>query len=147
MPFKRVREILNQAIEFHKLLVDFYHGIEDVTDKASVKLLVDYMARHEKILTEELSQITAEQERQLAEEWIKYEPEYASCGCFEELSIDKDSTVDDVVDAGLKLNQCLIDLCHSMAEIAPTEGVKALFSNLELMEIAEKKKLARTRGM
>jgi len=52
-----------------------------------------------------------------------------------------------VVETGLKLNQCLIDMYHQMSEIVPVKEVKALFSSLELMEIAEKKKLARMTGM
>ena len=105
------------------------------------------MARHEGILKEQLSQLTEKQEKEIAEEWIKYEPEVATCRCFEDLKITKHSNVDDIVDAGLKLNQCLVDLYHNMAETAHTEKIKTLFSNLELMEIAEKKKLARVRGM
>lgn len=147
MAFSQVKDILKRAVEFHKLLEDFYSKIENSSEKESVKLLVSYMARHEKILEDQLSKVSTEQARQITEEWIKYEPEFATCRCFEDLKIDKDSGVDDVIDAGLKLNQCLINLYHQMAEVAPTQEIKTLFSNLETAEIAEKKKLARMRGM
>ena len=147
MTFPQVKNILDRAIEFHQLLEDFYSKIEDISQKDSVKLLVNYMARHENVLKHQLSKITEEQSHQLKEVWVKYELEFATCRCLENLKIDKDSSVDDVVDAGLQLNQCLINLYHYMSEKSPTEEVGTLFSQLELMEIAEKKKLSRTRGM
>ncbi len=143
----QVKDILNRAVEFHKMLVDFYSKLENISEKENVKLLVNYMARHENILKENLNQITAEQQRRITDIWVKQAPEYATCRCFENLKINKDSSVDDIVDAGLQLNQCLINLYHHMSELAPTNEIKILFSNLESMEIAEKKKLARIRGM
>ena len=147
MSYSRVTDILNRAVEFHQMLIDFYSEIEKTSEKESVKLLVEYMARHEKVLKEQLSKLTEEQIKQISEEGVKYESEFATWRCFENLKIDKDSTVDDVIEAGLTLNQCLINLYHHMVVIAPTEGVKTLFSNLETMEIAEKKKLARMKGV
>ena len=147
MAYKQVKDILQRAVEFHGMLIDFYERINDATQKESVKLLVDYMARHEKQLQEITSRISAEQEKKITEEWFKCESEFATRNCFDILRIEKDSGVDDVIDAGLQLNQCLINLFHHMAEIAPTQEIKTLFSSLETGEIAEKKKLARMRGM
>ena len=59
MPFKQVKDILQRAIDFHSMLTDFYKKINDITQKDSVKLLVDYMARHEKYLQEIISLATA----------------------------------------------------------------------------------------
>jgi hypothetical protein len=147
MAYKQVKDILQRASDFHGMLKDFYNKINDITQKESVKLLVDYMARHEKYLQDITSQISAEQEKQITEEWFKYESEYATCNCFDQLKIDKNSGVDDVIDVGLTLNQCLINLFHHAVVVAPTQEIKALFSSLEIEEIAEKKKLARMRGM
>jgi rubrerythrin len=147
MAFSQVKDLLKRAIEFHALLRDFYLKIEKDSEKDSVKLLVNYLARHEKVLEDLISQITAKQEKQITGEWLKYEPEFATCRCFEEMKINKDSGVDEVIDAGLQLNQCLINLYHHTTEIAPTQEIKELFSSLEIEEIAEKKKLSRMRGM
>lgn len=147
MPFSQVKDILNRAVKFHKMLEYFYLKIEDASEKESVKLLVDYMARHEEILKEKLNQINEEQAKQIRDEWLKYEPQNASWECFKDLKIDRDTSVDEVIEMGLELNQCLINLYHQMVEIAPTEDIRTLFLSLELMEIAEKKKLARMRGM
>ena len=129
MAFAQIKDILKRAIEFHQMLIGFYSKIENISKKESVKLLVDYMARHEKVLKDHLGQITEEQEKQLLETRVKYEPDFATCRCFEGLKINKNSSVDDVIDAGLKLNQCLIDLYHHMSEIAPAQNTKILFSN------------------
>lgn len=147
MAYIQVRDILQHASSFHGMLRDFYNTINDRTQRESVKLLVDYMARREKKLQEITSQISVEQEKQIAEEWIKYESEFATHDCFDRLKIDDNSGVDDVIDAGLLLNQCLINLFHHMAEIAPTQKIKALFTSFEVEEIAEKKRLANMRGM
>ena len=146
MPFTQVKDVLKKAIEFRKMLIEFYEKIEDSTEKENVKMLVDYMSMHEKVLEEDMEKISEEQEKQFLEEWVKYEPKYATRECFAQVKIGKDSSVDEVIDAGLMLNQCLINLYHQMAEIAPFNDLKALFSALETMEVAEKKKLARMKG-
>ena len=129
------------------MLVEFYSGIESSTDKDSLKILVDYMSRHEQTMKDKLSQITLEQQKQVTEEWIKYDSEYATCKCFQDLDMNKMKAVDDVIRAGLKLNQCLINLYHQIAESTSLKEVKKLFYSLEVMEIAEEKKLARMIGM
>jgi len=141
MPFAQIVDILNNAVEFHKLLEDFYLKVENASEKGNVKILTDYMANHEKVLSEKLSQITKEEQQQIKETWIKYVPEYATCHCFDNLEIDENTTTADVIDAGLTLNQCLINLYEKIAEIAPTPEIKTLFSNLAVSEIAEKKRL------
>jgi rubrerythrin len=147
MAYSQIKDILKRGVEFHKLLADFYVKVKDDSKKDSVKLLADYMARHEKTLESLLSQVGKEQEKQITEEWIKYEPGFATYNCFDDINVNKNSGVDEIIDAGLTLNQCLIDLYHQTAEVGPTEEIKTLFSSLENAEIAEKKKLARMRGM
>ena len=143
----RVVDILKRAVEFHQMLVDFYSGLEKISENENVKLLVNYMARHENVLKDLLSHLTKEQIKQISDQMIKYEPEFPTCRTFENIKIGKYSNVDDVIEAGLTLNQCLINLYHHMVEVAPTEAVKSLFSNLETMEVAEKKRLARMKGV
>lgn len=147
MAYMQVKDILKRASDFHGMLRDFYDTVNDKTQKESVKLLVDYMARREKRLQEITSQVSTEQEKQIAEEWLKYESEFATKNCFDRFKIDENTPVDDVIDIGLQLNQCLINLFHHMAELAPTEQTKALFVAFEVEEIAEKKRLANMRGM
>lgn len=147
MAYKQIKDILQRASEFHGMLRDFYQNINDMTQKATVKLLVDYMARLEKNLQEVTSTISTKLEKQVLEEWIKCESIYATKDCFDLIKIDKDTGVDNVIDAGLQLNQCLINLFHHITEMAPTQEIKQLFNSLEVQEIAEKKKLARIRGM
>ena len=55
MPFSQVKDILNRATAFHKMLVEFYSNIQDISQKESVKILVDYMSRHEEILKKQLN--------------------------------------------------------------------------------------------
>ena len=109
MPYLQVKKLLEQGMDFHKMLEEFYLKLENESDKDSVKLLVNYMARHEKILREQLGQITTEQQKILAEEWLKSSPEFVGKCCFENLQVHKDSSTDEVIDEGLRLNQCLID--------------------------------------
>lgn len=147
MPYLQVKNLLERAIKFHGMLMAFYSKIDNESEKASVKLLVNYMARHEKILAEQLETITAEQRKQLTEEWLKSVPESAQTRCFKGLEIDENSTVDDIIDTGLRLNRCLINFYSQLAEIAPSDELTEFFTTLEQMEIAEKTKLLETRGM
>ena len=147
MPNVRVKDLLERVIKFHGRLVAFYSRIDNESKKESVKLLVNYMARHEKILADRLQAITAQQQEQLNEEWWTSVPVPAQKSCFQGLGIDQDSSVDDVIDAGLRLNKCLLDYYSQLVQIAPSDELKAFFTVLEQMEIVEKTKLLATRGM
>ena len=147
MPNVQVKDLMERVIKFHGRLVAFYSRIDNESKKESVKLLVNYMARHEKILAERLQAITAQQQEQLNEEWWTSVPVPAQKRCFQGLGIDQDSSVDDVIDAGLRLNKCLLDYYSQLVQIAPSDELKAFFTVLEQMEIVEKTKLLATRGM
>ncbi|MBT3202351.1 MAG: hypothetical protein HN350_20820 [Phycisphaerales bacterium] len=147
MPNVQVKDLLERVVKFHGMLREFYSRIDSESRKESVKLLVNYMARHEKILAERLEKITTQQQQELDEEWWTSVPVLAQKVCLQEYDIDQDSSIDDVIDAGLKLNQCLISYYSQLADISPSDELTEFFTVLEQMEIVEKTRLLETKGM
>ena len=54
MPYGQAKEILEYAREFHNKVSEFYQQLADKAQSARIKLLLDYLVRHEKHLERSL---------------------------------------------------------------------------------------------
>ena len=54
MMFKTTREVLDRIRKFHQMLSTYYNEVSQQTDQIRLRLLLDYMSRHEKNFEENL---------------------------------------------------------------------------------------------
>jgi len=143
MPYKRTKDLLDRARLFHKRLGELYERLETVSKKEQVKMLLDYMSRHEKHLTESLSKYEEEASRRVMDYWYKYTPNNKSCEHLENIELRPDMTIDDVISLAMRMDECLVELYRSVAENAESEEVKEIFNSLLEMEKQEEVELLR----
>ncbi|MGF1612384.1 MAG: hypothetical protein ACFCVA_00340 [Gammaproteobacteria bacterium] len=141
--FERTQDVLDHARSFHHQVADLYQRLEDRTEKERVKLLLDYLQRHEKHLEESLSQYEEGASKRVLDTWFQYSLEQDPSDILADIELKKDMSVDDVVRLALRLDDYLIDLCKSMADRADIPELKELFTNLCELEQQEKYRLAR----
>lgn len=137
MAFETMRDVLDYAKKFHHDLAAFYAGLEQKTDKEKIRILLNYMSRHEEHLTECLNEYEADTTERMLSVWFKYTPEMPQCRCFEQVRFSSDMTVDEIVDAAKRIDECFLQLYRQMAEKAPTPETKDLFNKLLEMEQRE----------
>jgi len=143
MPYGQAKEIVDAAREFHRRAGEFYQQLADKAEGARVKMLLDYLVRHEKHLDRALSDFTEEIRTKALEAWYQYTQEQCLLAPFDISQYPADMTVEQVMKIGLEMDSCLVASYKGMAETATTPECREIFVNLLKMEEQQKHKLAR----
>ena len=143
MAYKTTKDILELARAFHEQVSAYYRKLGDKSKRQRVKMLLDYMSRHEKHLEQCLTEYEQDASRKILETWFKYTPQFDIPSCFEDIELNPDMCIDDVIELALRLDDCLVELYKGMAEKAEYSDVKKVFTNLLEMEKHEKMNLVR----
>jgi rubrerythrin len=143
MPYGQAKEIIDAARAFHQRASTFYQQLNDQTEGAKVKMLLDYLVRHEAHLERALSDYTQEVRSKALNAWYQYAQEQCLLQPFDVSQYPKDMTVDDVMNIGLNIDSCLLASYKGMAEAATKSEVREIFESLLQMEQQQKHKLAR----
>ena len=143
MAYKTTKDILDQARAFHEQLSAYYRKLSVKAQRQRVRMLLDYMSRHEKHLEECLLEFEQDASRKILETWFKYTPQMDIPSCFEDIELSRDMCIDDVIKLALRLDDCLVELYKGMVKEAESRDVKKVFTNLLEMEKHEKMNLVR----
>jgi rubrerythrin len=141
--FERTRDVLEHARVFHKQLSELYHQLEGKAERERVRMLLDYLSRHEKHLDESLASYEEEASRMVLDTWFQYTPEADTSQLLAQIKLQPGMSVSDVVRVALRLDDYLVDLYRSMAEHSDIPEVREVFTNLLDMERQEKHQAAR----
>ncbi|WP_430933936.1 hypothetical protein [Saccharicrinis sp. 156] len=128
--YKQTFEIIDYARLFHKKLNDFYEQLHEKSEKQRVKMLLEYLSKHEKHREETLANYEKEASEKVMDTWFKYVPGNISSECLEKMVIKPDMSVDEVVDSALLMNNCLIKLYKGLIEETKIDEVKEVFISL-----------------
>ena len=143
MPYGQAREIIDSAQAFHQRASAFYQQLNDKAEGARVKMLLDYLVRHEAHLERALGDYTQAVRSKALDIWYQYAQEHCLLQPFDVSQYPVNMTVDDVMNIGLNIDSCLIASYKGMAEAATSPEVREIFESLLLMEEQQKHKLAR----
>ena len=130
MAIEQTKDILERARTLHRELSDFYQRLKDDTQRERVKMLLDYLSRHESLMDERLKEYEESAARSLLDTWYKIAPAQEIRRTMENLNLHPDMSVAEVLDIALRLDEVLIELYKQAADLAPAEDVRALFSQL-----------------
>lgn len=141
--YKQTYDIIDCLRSFHQQMKDFYERLHEKDEKQKVKMLLDYLSRHEKHREETLAKYEEEASRKVMETWFKYIPKVLYPDCFENISIRSNMSVDDVIGIALHFNNCLVELYTRLVENTPGNEVRNVFISLLERMKKEKMNLAR----
>lgn len=143
MAFRTTRELLHEIRDFHGKLSRFYEEAATKAERERVKALLEYMGRHEDNLTRCLDAYEKDAAKRVLDTWFEFTPEIVKRGCFDEVAIDPDMSVDDVIRNSLWFDECLTKFFEQISELSVSSDVKELFSNLAELEQSEERHAAR----
>ncbi len=143
MPYGQAKEILNYARDFHLQVGEFYQQLADKAESSRVKLLLDYMIRHEKHLERALKDYEQGISTQALNAWYQYSKEQRTFKPLDAMKYSKLMTVEDVMAIGTTIDNCLITSYKGVAETATTPEIREIFDNLLQMEEQQKHVKAR----
>lgn len=147
MPVVTVADVLRHAEEFERMLADYFAGVSERTTREGVRLLTDYMSRHESRIAEFLDRLSGKQVRRICSTPLRYEPEVADCRCFQGMELPPDATVGAVLDAAIRFDECLVRLYRQVSEQPVGEDVKELFESLIHVEEQDQVQLKKIKAM
>ena len=143
MAIKKTKDLIDYARNFHNELGRYYHDLADHTEKERLKLLLDYVSRHEKHFEESLNQYEESASKKITNYWLQNTPELPEVGSLLNFEIDQDTTIDDIVALAIRFDNKLIEIYKSLAHSADSEDIRNVFKKLLEMEEREKTKLVR----
>jgi hypothetical protein len=143
MPYGQAREIIDAAQAFHQRASEFYQQLSDKAEGARVKMLLDYLVRHEAHLNRALGDYTDEVKSKALDAWYQYAQDHCLLEPFDVSHYPVDMTVEQVMKIGFEIDKCLIASYKGMAETATSPEIREIFESLLQMEQQQKHKLAR----
>lgn len=141
MVFKTLRDVLVCAQQAHHTMSTFYSSNSEAMKDARVKIMMDYMSRHEDELEENLHRFGSKTAPKLLDTWFKNLPDSKALQGCDEIHFTADMKVDDVLEQALKFDHCLMNFYKMMSENCCISEIKEIFSNLAEMERIEKHKI------
>ena len=143
MPYGQAKGIIDAGRAFHQRASTFYQQLHDKAEGARVKMLLDYLVRHEAHLERALADFNEESRLKALDAWYQYAQEHCLLQPFDVSQYPANMTTEDVLAIGLNIDSCLVASYKGMAEAATSLEVREIFENLLLMEKQQKHKLAR----
>ena len=143
MASETVGDILERVRRFHRELSEFYQRVEDLAEKERVKLVLEFLHRHEIYLDESLGKYEKDASKGVLNTWFQSTPEMEIGECFDEAQIKPDMSVEDVLRLAMRFDKCVIELYTSLAEQSVSEDVRTLFRSLLEMGKTEEHQVVR----
>ena len=143
MAFDQTKDVLEHAREFHQKLSVFYENLKRSAGKERTRALLDYMSRHEKYIDDCLAQYEEQVSDNVLDTYFKYGSESTKMTAISDFEIKPDMDVDDVVEAAMHFDACLISFYREMAQRSLSEKVREVFENLLVMEQHEQVELSK----
>ena len=143
MRFEQVRDILDHAREFHKRLGEFYQNLADHEEAARIKMLIEYLGKHEKLLEQGMVNFEESVSKQILDTWFQFTQDKTILKLPKAMDIKSHMSVEDVIRIGLELDNRLIEFYKDAAENSEVPELKEVFNNLLEMEQEEERHLVR----
>lgn len=144
MHYKTVKDVVDHSRRLHQQISQLYQDIKQEQSQERVKMLLDYLQRHEDHLEESLDKFEKDKSQKVLDSWFQYAPDQDISAVLEQIEITDHMSVDEVILMALKLDDYFIDLYEGMVEHSSSSAVKSVFQNLLDMEQQEKIRTART---
>lgn len=141
--FEQVKDVLDYAKTVHADLRKFYDSLNEKNQQERVKILLDYLSRHENHLEETLERFEAGSQTHVLETWMQYAPSINIQQLIDGKSIRTDMSVDDVVKLAVEFDDAVVELFREAADECEIPTVKEVFHNLVELENQEKLRLVR----
>jgi len=143
MANETVRDILDRVREFHRDLAGYYEALEGVTGKERLRMVLEYLARHEERVDECIGRYESEAGEGVLGTWYKGAPATEWKALSRDLTLTSEMTVTDVLRQVLRFQESLAALYSDLAERAPSAETRDLFSELLLLERTEEHNVVR----
>lgn len=140
---KQVREFIDFGKHLHGAARALYDDLKEHAELTRVKMLLDFLIRHERHMEETLSRFEKETRSGILEAWLEYSPELDVDAVISACTLPAHPLTDDILHAALTFDDALVALYREVAEKANDRKTKAFFRDLLNLEEREQIQIAR----
>ncbi|AKJ64558.1 hypothetical protein [Kiritimatiella glycovorans] len=135
MGFEQIRELLDQARDFHRRAAEYYRKLDHETSPRA-RMLLDYLEHREQKLEQALREFEANAPEDVLETWQQFPPEHRFRELLAQAEFTPPAGIDDITRRAENLSRALIDFYSDMASNAPGAQTRELFERLRESEEA-----------
>jgi hypothetical protein len=141
---KQVREFVDFGKHLHARISELYDELNEKAELERVKMLLEYLSRHEHHLEQTLLRYEKEVHGGILEAWLEYSPTLDVDAVMEASQLPENPSTDDIFAAALAFDDTLVKLYREVAEKAHDPHTRALFQ--DLLQLEEQEKIQVTRA-
>lgn len=133
----QIKTILDHIRGYHLRLAEQLESLECRESDPRIRLLLDYMARHEINFEKTLAGYKKDTAKSILDTWIKYVPDAEILDAAKGLNLRDEMPADEVVAAVMKFDRALIDMYRELVSETAVPRVQELFA--KVIELEERK--------
>lgn len=137
------KDIIEQTKAFHKRLGNFYKELSDKVEKERVKLLLDYMSRHQENLAGIMDEYESGVSEHILNTWFMYVNKECDLSPFFNAKLGPDMTAQEAIQVAIDLDKCLLETYEAMLQNDIPDDVSEVFQGLLDLEKREKISMAK----
>ncbi|QDV85826.1 hypothetical protein [Planctomycetes bacterium TBK1r] len=130
MPSLQIKAILELIRDYHHQLADQLESLAGHESDQRIRLLLDYMARHEINFEKTLAGYENDTAKSILQTWIKYVPDDAVTKATEQLNFHDEMPADEILAAVITFDRALTDMYRELAEETSVPRIHELFTKL-----------------
>jgi rubrerythrin len=138
---QQVKDILEFGRKMHASTQECYASLEQKTDQERIRMLLNYLGRHERKMEENLARFSAESRQKILDAWITHVPQTQIDALLGRCMVLRGASVEEVVRMGIEFDDALIDLYREVAREATLPDVRQVFLDLIDQENQERLRL------
>lgn len=143
---RRVADFLHWAEAYHARLAEFYRSRGKEAARSEVKIVLDYMARHQDALRRIIEDYERGASKAVLDTWYKISPDPKAFQDPSASGFRPDLTSDEAIDLALDLDHSLISMYEQLIRRAETPGLREVLENLLQAERREEIRLLRSQS-
>jgi rubrerythrin len=140
---KQVKDFVHFGKELHAEVRKLFEAINDHAELERVRMLLDYLSRHEHHMEESLARFEKSSHSGILEAWLEYSPSLDVEAVMNRYVLPEKPSSDEIVNAAMAFDDTLVVLYREVAAKVNDQKVKALFNNLLALEEKERIQVAR----
>lgn len=144
---KQVHEFVAFGKQIHGKLKELYEALNEQAQLERVKMLLDFLSRHEEHLEESLARFEKDTRHGILQAWLEYSPNLDVDAVMGSHSLRENPSTDEIIQLALDFDDTLVNLYREVSEKVNDSKVKAVFQNLLQLEEKEKVQVARAAMM
>jgi hypothetical protein len=140
---KQVKDFVEYGRQLHAASGRLYETLGDHSEQERVRMLLDYLQRHQRNLENALARFEKNSRDGVLEAWLEYFPDLDVDAVLGSIKLPEQPSSNDIIAAALKFDDTMIELYREIAEKAVDHKTREVFQSLLALEQGETNQIAR----